>query len=83
MMSEVTLPLRVRLCIVENSTRIMVDGEDIRVAFSKDLQSEPLRVEIWLWHGYMVLYCDTLSQYVVLCVCMRSFRAESVYRARM
>jgi len=28
--------------IVKNSMRIMVDGDDIRVAFSKDLQREPL-----------------------------------------
>jgi len=27
---------------VESSMRIMVDGDDIRVAFSKDLQREPL-----------------------------------------
>jgi len=27
---------------VENSMRTMVDGDDIRVAFSKDLQREPL-----------------------------------------
>jgi len=27
---------------VENSMRIMVDGGDIRVDFSKDLQREPL-----------------------------------------
>jgi len=28
--------------IVENSMRIMVDGDDIRLAFSRDLQREPL-----------------------------------------
>jgi len=28
--------------IVESSMRIMVDGDDIRVVFSKDLQREPL-----------------------------------------
>jgi len=28
--------------IVESSMRIMVDDDDIRVAFSKDLQREPL-----------------------------------------
>jgi len=28
--------------IVESSMRIMVDGDDIRVAVSKDLQMEPL-----------------------------------------
>jgi len=28
--------------IVESSMRIMVDGDGIRVAFSKDLQREPL-----------------------------------------
>jgi len=30
------------LDIVESSMRIMVEGDDIRVAFSKDLQREPL-----------------------------------------
>jgi len=28
--------------IVENSVRIMMDGDGVRVAFSKDLQREPL-----------------------------------------
>jgi len=35
-------PGRFAFGIVENSMRIMVDGDDIRVAFSKDLQREPL-----------------------------------------
>jgi len=34
--------------VVENSMRVVVDGDDIRVAFSnKDLQREPLRACLW------------------------------------
>jgi len=39
--------------IVENSMRIMVDGDDIRVAFSKDLHREALSQAVaWLDYCY-------------------------------
>jgi len=50
--------------IVENSMRIMVDGDDIRVACSKDLQREPLSLSsgcgmvilvLWAQHSHLFL----------------------------
>jgi len=53
--------------IVESSMRIMVDGDDIRVAFSKDLQREPLSfcdqasrlegmVALWCYGGRLCMW---------------------------
>jgi len=55
-------PFAFHLGLVENSVRVTVDGDGIRVAFSKYLQREPPEPVVRLWHGDTSVMGPTLPQ---------------------
>jgi len=71
--------------LVENSTRTTVDGDDIGVAFSKDLQRETPELVVRLRHSYTINTPVLRAQYShffpsVKCATTRAYTTRSCQR---